>query len=208
MISRLGLGISLGLLALLASAYAQTEAPVTVKNDKYSFEFTVEKDSIVTYREGGTGFTCVHNSGGAVTGSEPDYGLVVHGQLMLGLTAAEAKAAGLGDEATELSRAQVGSQENLNKLVTTEMSAHERKPAGTATFTKDDGKTAQAPYFVWERTVNSTTHYALMYVVLHETGFILVQVESSEPLSGDRLAWVTSKLKLNKSPQPAPPEDS
>lgn len=195
------LAVSVTLLILTYTAVsAQTEAPIAVKNDKYSFEFTVEKDSVVTYREGGTGFTAVHNITGGQSGSEPDYGLVVHGEMMLGLTADEAKAAGLGDEPTELSRAQVGSQENLNKLITTEMAANNRKPAGTATITNVDGKTVEAPYFIWERTVDTTTHYALEYAVLHETGFILVQVESSAPLSGDRLKWLTTKLTLKKPP--------
>ena len=206
--NKVGLFLAAIVSAVLASqtAAAQTESPVDVDNELYAFSFTVEQDSIITYREGGTGFTCVHNSSGGVKGSEPDYGLVVFGRESWGLSAEEARGLGLGDgsKTVLLSLADVDSQSALDKLITAQMAVHERKPAGQARITQADSSTVEVPYFTWQRTVGVTTHHALMYVARHETGFILVQVESSSPLSAARLAWMTSKLTLSEPPAPEP----
>ncbi|HES58298.1 MAG TPA: hypothetical protein ENO21_02600 [Firmicutes bacterium] len=193
------MAFSLLSVALAFGASAQTEAPLVVENELYAFEFTVEQDSVVTYREGGTGFTCVHNSAGGAAGYEPDYGLVVFGRDTYGLSAAEARATGLGQQEVQFGLDDVDSQQALDKLITAQMKVHERGPAGYARVTDPGGGVFDVPYFTWQRTVGPVTHHALMYVTRHATGFILVQVESTSPLTGDRLAWLTGKLVLRES---------
>jgi hypothetical protein len=114
------------------------------------------------------------------------------------LSAAEAKASGLGQRDVLFGLDDIDSQQALDKLVTAQMKVHGRDPAGSATVSLPGGERIQVPYFTWQRTVGSITHHALMYVVRHASGFILVQVESTNALTGDRLAWLTGKLALRE----------
>ena len=187
------------------TALAQTDAPTRVVNPRYSFAFTVEANSLVTYPENGDGFSCIHNPQGGGKGTQADYGLLVFGSPMYTITADEAKAAKLDPpEEQTLSVDDVKTNARWNDIFKAAMSAHGWTPAGEATVKVVDGATLKAPYFIWSTTKGAKTHHALMYVLIHGDAFITVQVESSRPLSKAQEAWFASKLELLKSEPPAP----
>jgi hypothetical protein len=198
--------IALGFaLACALSALAQTDAPTRVENPRYGFAFTVEANSLVTYPENGDGFSCIHNPQGGGKGTQADYGLLVFGSPMYMVTADEAKAAKL-DPPTEhtLTVDDVKTNTRWDEIFTAAMSSHGWKPAGDASVKVVDGATLKTPYFIWNTMKGAKTHYALMYVLIHEDAFVTVQVESSRPLSKAQVEWFTNKLELLKSAPPAP----
>ena len=140
-----------------------------------------------------------------LAGTSPDYGLLVFGSYLVTFTREDALAAGVSvpageDDTILLSAEDVGTNARLGEILTSAMGRHERKPGGSATIQGADGKPLTVPYFTWQTTVGGKTHYALMYVVLHEGAFIQVQVEGTRSFSNKQIEWFTTKLEL------APPE--
>jgi len=193
----------IAVLAAAAAAFAQVAEPTRVVNDVYHFAYTVDANSLVTYEEGGNGFSCIHNPAGGGKGTTPDYGMQVFAGPVMKLTAEEAKLAKLEPPvATVLAGADVGDNTRMGEIMKGAMAAHERQPAGEATVKVEGGSGVKAPYFTWSKTAAGKTHYALMYVVVHGDYFINVQVEASRPLTKAQEQWFTTKLELLKLPPP------
>jgi hypothetical protein len=193
------LALVLGLIVVFTAlaALAQVSEATKVENARYSFSFTVEANSLVTYPENGDGFSAIHNPAGAVKGTQPDYGILVYGTMGHLVNKKEAEALKLTPaEEQVLMPDDVGTNERLQEIVRVSNSLAKLEPAGTATVKLPDGKTLSAPYYTWKKTVGATTHYALAYVVLHDSGFINVQVEGSKPFSKQLEQWLTTKLEL------------
>lgn len=190
--------ILIAMLVLTAlAAYAQVTQATRVENERYLFAFTVEANSLVTYPENGDGFSVIHNPAGAVKGTQPDYGLLVYGNMGHLVNKKEAEALGL-DPAEEqvLMPDDVVTNDRLQEIIRVTNELAGNKPAGNATVKLPDGKTINVPYYTWSKTVGAKTHYALAYQVLHDGGFINVQAEGSKPFSKSVETWLTTKLEL------------
>lgn len=178
-------------------ALAQITERTRVENARYAFAFTFEAGSLVTYPENGDGFSVIHNSEGGGKGTKPDYGLLVYGTQGHLVSKKEAEAIGLVPaEEQVLMPGDVPTNARLQEIMVVTNGLAGTEPAGDATVKLPGGKAASAKYFMWSRTVGSRTHYALAYVVRHDTGFIHVQAESSRPISKQQERYFTSQLEL------------
>jgi hypothetical protein len=179
-------------------ARAQTAQPQRIVNDAHHFAFTAEAGSIITYKDGGNGFTCFHQPQAGVKG-DSEYGLLVFASPDYGMSEDGAKAAGLSDK-SQANAGSITTQARLDELVAADMKALKRRKGGEASVAVEDGKPQRVPFYLWQRSVGAKTHYALMYVVLQGGEFIAVQAENDVPFSPAQLDWLTGKLELLKLP--------
>lgn len=191
--------LALCLAALASAALAQTTAPQRVENEAHHFAYTCEAGAYITYRDSGNGFTCLHKRRAGVAG-DCDYGLLVFGSPDYSMSEEGAEAAAK-DGKLPTATSPTNTQEKLNALVAIDMQALGRQYGGEAQVTQPDGKQAKVPYYTWSQRAGSKTHYALMYVVLHGTSFIAVQLEASAALSPAQTAQFTQSLELLAIPQ-------
>lgn len=191
------------LLLFPASAYAQSEKPERLVVDSYSYAFTFDRGSVVTYAEGSNGATGICFPEGAATTEDPLYRVLVYGMDDYLVSLAEARDSGIDPPKEQfLKVSDFGSPAAWDAQFTKIMATHGREPSGSATVMLSDGSRRSVPYFSWSRTIGSRTHYALMYVTTHRDAFIAVQVEGARPFSEDSLASLTDALELIL-PEPA-----
>jgi hypothetical protein len=185
--------VVLAALLLATVASADTAKPERVINERYSFGFTVEPASLVTFEKGGVGFSATHK----LLEGTPDYGLLVFGSPYQRLSAADAKAAKLATaEEQVLAAKDAGGYAAWGKTFAAVCDSRGRKKAGEASIRLPDGATLKTPYYTWSQTVLGKTHYAMTYVVVHADAFVSVQAESSRPFTDAQLKWLSSKLEL------------
>ena len=185
-------------LALMAvAAYAQVTEDTRVENARYLFAFTVQANTLVQYPENGDGFSGIHNPSGAVKGTQPDYGILVYGNMGHLVSKKEAEALGLEPaEEQVLMPDDVVTNDRLQEIIRVSNDLAGLEPAGNAAVKLPGGGTLSVPYYTWSKTVGVKTHYALAYQVLYDGGFINVQAEGSKPFSKANLQWLTTKLEL------------
>lgn len=185
---------SLFLLFLLLSlpAIAQTTEAQRVVNETHHFAFTVEAGSFITLRKGGNGFSAIHKPRGA---GDTAYGVLVFGSPDYALSDTGTAAA---REAGKLPtrNSPVNSQERLDELVAIDMQALGREESGAASVKLPDGGTLSVPVYAWTQGSGSRQRHAIMYVVLHGTSYVAVQVEASSPLSSAQIKLLTQSLEL------------
>lgn len=194
------------LLLFSTAALAQSETAERLVVDQYHFAFTFEKSSVVTYSEGSNGASGIRFPENARTTDDPDYRVLVYGKDSYLVSLAEARESGI-DPAEEqfLQASAYATSEAWNEQFTKIMATHERTVSGQATVRLGSGAIRSVPYFSWNRSIGSKTHYALMYVTIHSGAYIAVQVEGSKPFSDTSLGALTSKLELLDPPKSPPP---
>jgi hypothetical protein len=193
--------VLLTLLLLSTTAHAQSDKPERLVVEQYHFAFTFEKGSIVTYSEGSNGASGIRFPDGASTTESPDYRVLVYGKDGYLVSVAEARKSGI-DPAEEqfLQATAYPTAEAWNEQFTKIMATHERTVSGQAIVKLGSGQTRSVPYFSWSRSIGDKTHYALMYVTIHNGAFIAVQVEGSRPFGEASISALTSKLELLDPP--------
>jgi hypothetical protein len=180
------------ILCLVACTLAWAAEPLRVENKAYSFAFTFEQGTELTYEADGVGISGSHLPAGA---KRADYGILVYGSPAMSLSAAEAKAAGLGSEEMILDAAEIADAAQWVEAFTAIMVARNATQAGSVTV-KAAGGELTIPYYTWTQNVLGRTRHALMYVVKHGDAFIYVQVESNQELSKSRKALLAAGLEL------------
>ncbi len=185
------------LLAFCTVALAQSAKPERLVVSAYDFAFTFAKGSVVTYSEGSNGATGICFPEGAKTTDDPLYRVLVYGKDSYLVSLAEARDSGIEPpEEQFLQSTAFASPAAWDEQFTKIMATHDREVSGQATVKLSDGTRRSLPYFSWSRNIGSRTHYALMYVTIHEGAFIAVQVEGAKPFSEGSITALTSSLEL------------
>ena len=194
------------LLLLTASAFAQSDKPERLEVASYDFAFTFEAGCVITYSAGSNGATAIRFPLGGKTTDDPLYRVLVYGKDEYLVSLAEARDSGITPpEEQFLSVSDFAGPAAWDERFTRIMATHDREVSGQATIRLSDNTTRSVPYFSWSRNIGSRTHYALMYVTVHEGAFIAVQVEGSVPFADESVSSLTSSLELILPPPPAAP---
>ena len=193
--------LTLIMLLMCSPAIAQSDKPERLAVEAYHFAYTFDTGSVVTYSQGSNGATGICFPKGGKTTDEPLYRVLVYGKDSYLVSLAEARDSGIDPPQEQfLQAAAFPTDIDWNDQFTKIMSTHERSISGQASIRLPGGKTRIVPYFAWDRTIGGRTHYALMYVTIHNGAFIAVQVEGSKPFSEAALKSLTTGLELTEPP--------